>query len=69
MSESLQRLAPIARDATDVQLGCGAVSRRRVGQSVGQSVVCVQASLAKRVIHAEFGENFMLSSNSDRPSI
>ena len=38
MSESLQRLAPIARDATDVQLGCGAVSRRRVGQSVGQSV-------------------------------
>jgi hypothetical protein len=47
MSESLQRLAPIARDATDVQLGCGAFSRSRVGQSVGQLVVCVQASLSK----------------------
>ncbi len=68
MSESLQRLAPIARDATDVQLGCGAFSRRRVGQSVSWLSAYKRLS-AKRVMHAEFGENFMLSSNSDRPSI
>ena len=41
-------------------------------ESVSQSVSRLSAYKrlsAKRVMHAEFGENFMLSSNSDRPSI
>lgn len=41
-------------------------------ESVSRSVSWLSAYKrlsAKRVMHAEFGENFMLSSNSDRPSI